>query len=476
MIIIVTDYQGMAFMITTDELIKQAISQAKAGNKAQAKKMLAQVVKQEPQNARAWYLLSYVVDNKEQAVFCINKVLEVVPGNEQAQGRLQELRGEKVEAPRSQAPRKQKLPVSKTRPKNKLVKGIIFTSLSVIFVCCILTVIALLDNGSQNNELALIPTETIVKFNLVPTQVLPTQEPIAIPSTSTEIPANSPVPSLTPIPTGAERSDSRPACIPQNAPLESGLVTNIVDGDTIKVSINGQIFTVRYIGIDTPETKHPDEPIQYFGPEAAAKNQELVGGKSIILVKDVSEIDQYGRLLRYVFVDSVSGIFVNYELVRQGYAYGVTYPPDVACADYFRQAEQVARNMLIGLWGPTPIPSLTPITRATSSISTIVISNIFFDGIVPKVESDEYAVITNQGASAVNMKGWRLNAGNPGQDFIFPDFVLGLGQSCRVYTNEIHSDSCGGRSFSSLQPVWNNNGDCGYLYDENGVEISKYCY
>lgn len=476
MIIIVTDYPGMAFMITTDELIQQSISQARAGNKAQAKKILAQVVKQEPKNTRAWYLLSYVVDDKEQAIYCVNKVLEVDPSNEQATARLQELRGADVESPISQNSKQQKLPVSKTRPKNILLKGIIFTSLSVIFVCCILTVIALLDNGSQNNELALIPTETIVKFNLEPTQVLPTQEPIAIPSSSTEIPTDTPVPSLTPIPTGAERSDSRPACIPQNAPLESGLVTNVVDGDTIKVSLNGQIFTVRYIGIDTPETKHPDEPIQYFGPEAMAKNQELVEGKSIILVKDVSETDQYGRLLRYVFVDSVSGIFVNYELVRQGYAYAVTYPPDVVCADYFRQAEQVASNLLLGLWGPTPIPSLTPIIQSTNPIGVnVVIKTIFYNGLKDEKEPDEYVEIRNNDSRSIQLQSWTLHD-KENHVFTFPSFVMQPNQTCRIYTNENHPESCGFSFSFDESAIWNNGGDCAYLKDKLGNLVDEYCY
>src|SRR3990172_11152403 len=79
-------------------------------------------------------------------------------------------------------------------------------------------------------------------------------------------------------------------------------VLRVIDGDTIEVSLNGRSYTVRYIGIDTPETVDPNRPVQPFGPEASLKNKELVSGKTVRLEKDVSETDRYGRLLRFVYV------------------------------------------------------------------------------------------------------------------------------------------------------------------------------
>ena len=122
-------------------------------------------------------------------------------------------------------------------------------------------------------------------------------------------------------------------------------VARVIDGDTIELA-NGQ--RVRYIGIDTPETVHPDKPAQCFGQEASNKNKELVAGKRVRLEKDVSETDKYGRLLRYVYVGDV---FVNLELVSQGYAYAFTYPPDVKYADVFVAAQKEARENNRGLWG-----------------------------------------------------------------------------------------------------------------------------
>jgi micrococcal nuclease len=142
----------------------------------------------------------------------------------------------------------------------------------------------------------------------------------------------------------------------------TGIVVDVVDGDTIKVEVDGEVFTVRYIGIDTPETVHPTQPIEWMGPEASAANSALVDGQTVVLEKDVSETDQYGRLLRYVWLEKTGGfwLLVNYELVRLGYANSSSYPPDVLYQDLFRQAEREASEAGVGLWGPTPTPVPTP--------------------------------------------------------------------------------------------------------------------
>lgn len=131
-------------------------------------------------------------------------------------------------------------------------------------------------------------------------------------------------------------------------------VVRVVDGDTIKVEIDGAAYTVRYIGIDTPETVHPSKPVEWMGQEASDANEELVGGQTVYLEKDVSETDRYGRLLCYVFL--ADGTFVNAELVRLGYARASTYPPDVYYQDLFSKMEWEARKTGRGLWSVTPTP------------------------------------------------------------------------------------------------------------------------
>lgn len=116
---------------------------------------------------------------------------------------------------------------------------------------------------------------------------------------------------------------------------ETATVVRVVDGDTIDVTIDGQPYTIRYVGINTPER---DEPCYL---EAKQANARMVEGQVVTLTKDTSETDRYGRLLRYIYAGNT---FVNAELVKQGYAEVVLYEPDDAYFDQFRQYENEARS------------------------------------------------------------------------------------------------------------------------------------
>lgn len=123
----------------------------------------------------------------------------------------------------------------------------------------------------------------------------------------------------------------------------------------------------------------------------------------------------------------------------------------------------------------TPRPQAQPTQPPAPPASNgkVIISFIYYDGAEPRSEGDEYAVIKNVGSSPVNLQGYRLYAGDPGQNFIFPDFTLKVGAEVRVYTNR---DIAGSFSFGRGSAIWNNGGDCGYLYDQAGNEVSNYCY
>ncbi len=131
------------------------------------------------------------------------------------------------------------------------------------------------------------------------------------------------------------------------------LVMRVIDGDTIEIEGGRK---VRYIGIDTPETVHPDKGVECYGIEASNKNKELVQGKKIRLEKDVSETDKYGRLLRYVWTGDT---FVNDYLVKQGYAHSSTYPPDIKFQEQLRQSQREAMTNNRGLWSGCAVPSLS---------------------------------------------------------------------------------------------------------------------
>jgi micrococcal nuclease len=128
-------------------------------------------------------------------------------------------------------------------------------------------------------------------------------------------------------------------------------IQRVVDGDTVDVDINGRRERVRLIGIDTPETKKPNTPIECYGPEASAFAISLLPkGTIVTLTRDVEARDDFGRLLAYV-TRSSDGLFVNLALAEQGYANVLTIPPNVAHADEFVGAVRTARNEHRGLWG-----------------------------------------------------------------------------------------------------------------------------
>lgn len=127
-------------------------------------------------------------------------------------------------------------------------------------------------------------------------------------------------------------------------------VIKVVDGDTIKILYEGVEETVRLIGIDTPETVHPNKPVECFGQEASERMKELVEGKGVNIMFDKTQgmRDKYGRLLLYVWVED---IFVNKQMVIDGYAYEYTYSTPYIYQKEFKEAQSEAQGSRVGLWG-----------------------------------------------------------------------------------------------------------------------------
>jgi hypothetical protein len=253
------------------------------------------------------------------------------------------------------------------------------------------------------------------------------------------------------------------------------------------------------------------------------------------LVPGPVDKDQYGQLIRYVFSGNT---FVNYTLVREGLASvdtSVDSSSFEACLGEFTSAQLGAQVELLGMWqnaaiggvvSPSPLPAtatpipqlspnqpalqttasaqttLTPATQTpqgtqqrptqettqstprprstpTSIIAPgdaeIYIVDVFVEGNPDTNESDEYIEIFNLSGRAVDLIGWRLNAGAEGEDFTFPNYILDDLESCRVYTNETDPDECS-FSFGSAVELLNNEGDCVYLYTPSGEEFDIYCY
>ena len=152
-------------------------------------------------------------------------------------------------------------------------------------------------------------------------------------SAAAAITTPSPTSQLTSAPTAASTSDLVPmpeSTFGPTSPTTEATVVRVIDGDTIVVTYGGEEYKVRYIGMDAPETKDPNSPIEWMGPQATEANAALVAGETVFLEKDVSEVDRFDRLLRYVWLaDGTAWTLVNLELVRQGVAIAKSYPPDV---------------------------------------------------------------------------------------------------------------------------------------------------
>jgi len=126
-------------------------------------------------------------------------------------------------------------------------------------------------------------------------------------------------------------------------------VVEFVDGDTIAVDMNGTKETLRFIGVDTPETHDPRKAVQCYGKAAAAFTKNLIGSSSVRLEADPlnTNRDRYNRLLRYIYLPN--GTLVNAEIIKQGYGFAYLSFPFTK-ADEFRQYETQARNANRGLW------------------------------------------------------------------------------------------------------------------------------
>jgi micrococcal nuclease len=193
-----------------------------------------------------------------------------------------------------------------------------------------------------------------------PTVVLGSPVIVASPSASS---TPSPVTDLTPGPSFAPTGQTQFA-----------VVTKVVDGDTIRVDIDGTEYPVRYIGIDAPEPDATDPAEKRLADAATATNAALVEGQDVYLERDVSDRDQFDRLLRNVWMIDSGGskVLVNLELVRLGFATATTYPPDERYAAMLTSAQAAAQSEARGLWAPGSVPAPTASPAAVATPNTLV--------------------------------------------------------------------------------------------------------
>jgi len=252
------------------------------------------------------------------------------------------------------------------------------------------------------------------------------------------------------------------AALPPGA--EPVTVFSITDGDTLEVRFrDGSVAVVRLIGINTPESN------ECFGEEATLVLGVLAPvGSQIGMTSDVSDLDQFGRLLRYLWV---GGMSVNEESVRRGAAIARRYPPDTAMAERFEAAQAAAREAGLGLWVPEACGP-----RAEARLSIIAVQ---YDA--PGNDNEnlngEWIRIRNDGNNLVDLTGWEVKDESASHRYRFPPaFTLASGESVTIYTG------CGDDFGAFLywctvgSAVWNNGGDTVFLLDPSGNTHTTYSY
>ena len=280
-------------------------------------------------------------------------------------------------------------------------------------------------------------------------ETLPTTTSVAAQSTSTTAPVNT-VPGVTVTlapPAGSERAT----------------VTRIKDGDTVEIEmLSGASETVRLIGINTPESG------ECYSEEATVALAVLLSDQVITMTADVSDRDQYGRLLRYLWLDR--GVFVNEIMVRGGYAQARDYPPDSLYAADIAVAQESAQADALGIWAPD---ACGPATGADLRVIEVLSDP-------PGSDTDnlegEWVDIVNAGLTEVSMRGWVLKDESSSHRYFFADdFVIAPQMVVRISTG------CGPDGDETLfwcngSAVWNNTGDTAFLLDPNGNIVTFYRY
>jgi len=235
----------------------------------------------------------------------------------------------------------------------------------------------------------------------------------------------------------------------------TAIVSRVVDGDTFELS-NGD--RVRLLGMDAPE--HGEQ----FYNAATERLREMVEGKSVGLEKDVSQKDGFDRLLRYVFIDSNDGnVFVNMQLVEEGYAYAYVVSPDEKYLDEFIAAENSARTKGLNIW--------------QSAVSDSCLATEFHynaKGNDNDNLNDEYVTFKNACTGEIDMTGWKARDEN-GNSFVFPQFVLCSGCLAVLHSGS-GEDSGNNLYWGSDIAIWNNAGDTLWLHDADGALVLRQNY
>ena len=151
----------------------------------------------------------------------------------------------------------------------------------------------------------------------------------------------------------------------KNTPPGFYEVKEFNDGDTVVVDMNGSLETIRFIGVDTPETHRPNTPVQCYAKEASNYTKRLIGSSPVRLEADPlnTNRDRYDRLLRYIYLPD--GTLIESKLIAEGYGFAYTSFPMIKALE-FKQLEDTAKRAGKGLWSACQVTTLPNGIRQTN--------------------------------------------------------------------------------------------------------------
>jgi micrococcal nuclease len=247
------------------------------------------------------------------------------------------------------------------------------------------------------------------------------------------------------------------------APSDGWRSTEIVDGDTLYVSGPPGELHVRLIGVNTPESG------ECFSEEATDALAELVNGNDLVLVVDRSDVDQFGRSLRYV--ETADGVDVGAELVANGFAIARRYPPDDARADRYAELQRAAERAGRGLWASDACG-----TSDVDGVEIVIDVNADAPGDDGVNLNGEWVRFTNAGAEAVDLDGWEVADESASHRHTFSDLRLDPGADATLFSGCGPDDETARYWCVSGSAVWNNSGDTVFLRDRNGNIVASLSY
>ena len=309
------------------------------------------------------------------------------------------------------------------------------------------TLAAVIGTNTPTVTPTLTPSQTPTPTDTPTATQTPTPPPtFTATATGTRVVADTPT--VTPFPTKTSTPDPN---------RQTGQVVAVVASNVIDVLIDGVEYRVKYLLIDTPAFNDPERGTETFGQEALAINRLLVEGQTVTLERDVTDADEFGRLLRYVYVGD---LLVNQELIRQGVAWVAPVPPDVKYQASFEEVERETQAVGVGVW--SLVSSAQPTPPAPPQIYIVAVNSI-----------EEYVDIQNQGNGPQELTGWKLLSERDGQECRLERVTVQPGETLRIWALLADSGR-GGYNCGFTQNIWSNTEpDAAVLFNPDGLEVSR---